>query len=107
MHRLRLAGGGACVRDMNPRLVLEDQLDFNARMEFSMRASELVRRADGQLGVDCSGIHQIDEPLIGLLTWLTRNARQRGLVVVLEGATPSLLAGLERAGVLDRFVCQA
>jgi ABC-type transporter Mla MlaB component len=105
VHRLDLAGSRA--RDMNTRLVLEDQLDVNARIEFSMRASELVRHADGQLGVDCSAIHQIDEPLIGLLTWLTRNARQRGLVVVLEGATPALLAGLERAGVLDRFVCQS
>jgi ABC-type transporter Mla MlaB component len=107
MHRPRFAGGCVRVRHMNTRLVLEDQLDFNARIEFSMRASELVRHADGELGVDCSGINQIDEPLIGLLTWLTRNARQRGLVVVLEGATPGLLAGLERAGVLDRFVCQA
>jgi anti-anti-sigma regulatory factor len=89
---------------MSVRLILEDELDFNARIEFSMRASELVRRADGRVGVDCSGIHLVDEPLIGLLTWLTRSARQRGLDVVLERPSPALLAELERAGVIDRFV---
>jgi anti-anti-sigma regulatory factor len=89
---------------MSVRLILEDELDFNARIEFSMRASEMVRRADGRVGVDCGGIHLVDEPLIGLLTWLTRSARQRGLDVVLERPPPSLLAGLERAGVIDRFI---
>jgi anti-anti-sigma regulatory factor len=106
-HPLRVAGEVARDPDVNTRLVLEDQLDFNARIEFSMRASELVRHADTGLCLDCSAIHQVDEPLVGLLTWLTRNARQRGLEVVLEGPTPALVAGLERAGVLDRFVCQA
>jgi anti-anti-sigma regulatory factor len=89
---------------MTARLILEDRLDFNARIEFSMKASEVVQHADGRLGVDCGAIQFVDEPLIGLLTWLTRNARQRGLEVVLERPTPSLIAALERAGVLDRFV---
>jgi anti-anti-sigma regulatory factor len=101
----RLSPGAGFGRpDMTVRLILEDQLDFNARIEFSMRASEVVRHADGRLGVDCSGIQLVDEPLIGLLTWLTRNARQRGLQVVLERPSPTLLAALERAGVLDRFL---
>jgi anti-anti-sigma regulatory factor len=91
---------------MSVRLVLEDQLDFNARAEFSMRASELVQHADGRLSVDCSAIHVVDEPLIGLLTWLTRNARQRGLLVVLERPASSLMAALEQAGVLDRFIVE-
>jgi hypothetical protein len=91
--------------DMTSRLILDDQLDFNARIAFSMRASELVQHAeDGRLGVDCGAITHVDEPLIGLLTWLTRNARQRGLRVVLERPAPSLLAALERAGVRDRFL---
>lgn len=87
------------------RLILEDQLDFNERIEFTMKASERVQHAQGPLVVDCAAICRVDEPLVGLLTWLTRNARQRGLAVVLERPTPVLLAGLERAGVLDRFVC--
>src|SRR5262245_36431497 len=104
-HLLSLTDRPARPNDTGARLVLEDQLDVTARIEFSMKASEVVRHADGRVGVDCSAIHVIDEPLIGLLTWLTRNARQRGLEVVLERPTPSLLAELERAGVIDRFVC--
>jgi anti-anti-sigma regulatory factor len=101
----RPASVDARPNDVNARLILEDQLDFNARVEFSMKASELVRHAERHVGVDCSGIRVVDESLIGLLAWLTRNARQRGLEVVLERPTASLLAGLRSAGVIDRFVC--
>jgi len=90
--------------DTRDRLVLENQLDFDGRIAFTMKASEVVQHATGHLGVDCSAVQHVDQPLIGLLTWLTRNARQRGLQVVLEEPTPTLLAELERAGVLDRFL---
>lgn len=88
---------------MTDRLVVPDGPDFAARAEFTTTASRLIERAAESIEVDCSGVSVADDPTVGMLVWLTRNARRRGLPVVLQSPTPVLLAALERAGVLDRF----
>jgi ABC-type transporter Mla MlaB component len=85
------------------RLVVRDGLDFGARQDFATAASKLIEHASAQIEVDCSGITMIDDQTVGLLVWLTRNARRRSLPVVLEGASAALLGALDRAGVSDRF----
>jgi len=85
------------------RLVVRDGLDFAARQDFVTAASNVIAHASTQIEVDCSAITTIDDPTVGMLVWLTRNARRRSLPVVLEGASPLLLAALDRAGVADRF----
>jgi ABC-type transporter Mla MlaB component len=86
------------------RLVLADGLDFSARQEFVTAASRLIEHASATIEVDCSPIVQVDDATIGMLVWLARNARRRSLPVVLEGASPALVAALEHAGVTDRFL---
>jgi anti-anti-sigma regulatory factor len=85
------------------RIVVGDGLDFSARQDFVTAASLVIEHARGQIEVDCSEITVVDDQTVGMLVWLTRNARRRSLPVVLEGASPSLLAALDRAGVADRF----
>jgi anti-anti-sigma regulatory factor len=85
------------------RLVVPDGLDFAGRAAFTTAASQLIEHAAEHIEVDCSGVAVADDPTVGMLVWLTRNARRRGLSVVLDAPTPALLAALERAGVLDRF----
>jgi anti-anti-sigma regulatory factor len=88
---------------MSDRLVVREGLDYAGRLEFTTAASRMIEHAAERIEVDCSGVTIVDEPMIGMLVWLTRNARRRGLPVVLDGPTPSLLEALDRAGVSDRF----
>jgi ABC-type transporter Mla MlaB component len=88
---------------LTDRLVVGNGLDFSARQDFVTAASRVIERASTQIEVDCSAITQVDDPTVGMLVWLTRNARRRSLPVVLEGASPALLDALDRAGVSDRF----
>jgi anti-anti-sigma regulatory factor len=85
------------------RLVVRDGLDFAARQDFVTAASEIIEHASAHIEVDCSGIAMIEDQTVGMLVWLTRNARRRSLPDVLEGASPALRAALDRAGVADRF----
>lgn len=85
------------------RIVVGDRLDFSARQDFVSAASVVIEHARAQIEVECSEITVVDDQTVGMLVWLTRNARRRGLPVVLEGASPRLLAALDRAGVTDRF----
>lgn len=85
------------------RLVLPDRLDYTTRLEFTTNASRVVEHAHAEIEVDCSAIAIVDDTTVGMLVWLTRNARRRGLPVVLEHAPARLLAALEKAGVSDRF----
>lgn len=62
-----------------------------------------MSRATGLIEVDCSAITFVDEATIGLLVVLSRAAKQRGVVVRLEGVTPALLVRLTSADVIDRF----
>jgi anti-anti-sigma regulatory factor len=88
---------------LTDRIVVEDGLDYSARQDFVTAASAVIAHARAQIEVDCSEITVVDDPTVGMLVWLTRNARRRSLSVVLEGASPRLLAALDRAGVADRF----
>lgn len=88
---------------MPDRLVVREDLDFTARQAFTTVASRMIEHATDQIEVDCSGVTTVDDPTIGMLVWLTRNARRRGLVVVLDAPAPALLNALDRAGVRDRF----
>ncbi len=88
---------------MTERLVVPGGLDFAARAEFTTTASRIIEHAVDHVRVDCSGVVVADDPTVGMLVWLTRHARRRGLSVVLDEPTPALVAALERAGVLDRF----
>jgi anti-anti-sigma regulatory factor len=88
---------------MSDRLIVPDGLDFAGRAEFTTAASRMIEHAAERIEVDCSGVTRADDPTVGMLVWLTRNARRRGLSVVLDSPTPVLVAALERAGVTDRF----
>jgi anti-anti-sigma regulatory factor len=88
---------------MSDRLIVPDGLDFAGRAEFTTAASRMIEHAAERIEVDCSGVTLADDPTVGMLVWLTRNARRRGLSVVLDSPTPALVAALERAGVTDRF----
>ena len=88
---------------MTDRLFVPEDLDFAGRAEFTTAASRLIEHAIEQIEVDCSAVSLADDPTVGMLVWLTRNARRRGLSVVLQAPTPQLLTALEKAGVLDRF----
>jgi ABC-type transporter Mla MlaB component len=90
-------------RAWTDRIVIEDGLDYAARQDFVTAASSIIEHARAQIEVDCSEITTVDDQTVGLLVWLTRNARRRSLPVVLDGASPILLAALDRAGVADRF----
>jgi anti-anti-sigma regulatory factor len=86
------------------RLVVADGLDFSGRQDFVSAASQVIEHASAAIEVDCSAIGQVDDSTVGMLVWLARNARRRSLPVVLEGASPALVAALEHAGVTDRFL---
>ncbi len=88
---------------MPDRLVVRGDLDFAARQEFTTAASRMIEHATDQIEVDCSFVTTVDDPTIGMLVWLTRNARRRGLAVVLDAPAPALLSALDRAGVRNRF----
>ncbi len=88
---------------MPDRLVVRGDLDFAERQEFTTAASRMIEHATDQIEVDCSFVNTVDDPTIGMLVWLTRNARRRGLAVVLEAPAPALLSALDRAGVRNRF----
>jgi ABC-type transporter Mla MlaB component len=85
------------------RLVLPDRLDYTTRLDFTTNASRVIEHAHAEIEVDCSAIAVVDDSTVGMLVWLTRNARRRGLPVVLDNAPARLLAALEVAGVSDRF----
>jgi anti-anti-sigma regulatory factor len=85
------------------RLILPDRLDYTTRLEFTTNASRVIEHAHAEIEVDCSAIAIVDDSTVGMLVWLTRNARRRGLPVVLEHAPARLLKALEQAGVSDRF----
>ena len=85
------------------RLVIPSGLDFAARAELTTAASLLIQHAHAEIEVDCSAITVVDDPTVGMLVWLTRNAQRRGISVVLDGTTPKLMRALEAAGVADRF----
>ena len=85
------------------RLVLPDRLDYTTRLEFTTNASRVIEHAHAEIAVDCSAIAIVDDTTVGMLVWLTRNARRRGLPVVLDHAPARLLEALELAGVSDRF----
>ena len=84
-------------RPLTDRLVVLDALDFVTA------ASRVIEHAHAQIEVDCSAVTTVDDQTVGMLVWLTRNARRRSLPVVLEGASARLLDALDRAGVTDRF----
>ncbi|MDQ1386105.1 MAG: hypothetical protein QOG65_3484 [Actinomycetota bacterium] len=90
-------------RPLTDRLVVLDALDFAARQDFVTAASRVIEHAHAQIEVDCSAVTTVDDQTVGMLVWLTRNARRRSLPVVLEGASSRLLDALDRAGVTDRF----
>ena len=85
------------------RLVMPSTLDFTTRAELTTAASRLIEHAHAEVEVDCSAIADVDDPTVGMLVWLTRTAKRRGIAIVLDGPTPSLLRALELAGVADRF----
>ncbi len=88
---------------MSDRLVLPDRLDYTTRLEFTTNASRVIEHAHAQIEVDCSAIAIVDDSTVGMLVWLTRNAKRRGLPVVLDNPPDRLLQALEAAGVSDRF----
>jgi hypothetical protein len=85
------------------RLIIPDDLDFAARADFTTDASRVIEHAHALIEVDCSKITVIDPPTIGMLVWITRNAKRRGISVVLDSASDALMVALEAAGVADRF----
>jgi anti-anti-sigma regulatory factor len=88
---------------VSDRLVLPDRLDYTTRLEFTTNASRVIEHAHAEIEVDCSAIAIVDDSTVGMLVWLTRNARRRGLPVVLDNPPSRLLQALEAAGVSDRF----
>ena len=88
---------------MHDRLVLPDRLDYTTRIQFTTNASQVIEHAHAEIEVDCTAVAIVDDSTVGMLVWLTRNARRRGLPVVLVHASPRLLEALAQAGVSDRF----
>ena len=87
----------------NP-LVIESALSYSERIEFMDRARKTIASAVDVIELDCSRVDDVDEPTVGMLVLLSRNARLRGLGTILRRPTEHLLDALAGAYVLDRFV---
>jgi anti-anti-sigma regulatory factor len=83
--------------------VLIGGLDFAARREFLTNASRAIDRTREKIELDCSAVDVVDEPTVGMLVMLARNAQRRGVEVVLDAPTPRLRRSLDDAGVRYLF----
>jgi ABC-type transporter Mla MlaB component len=89
------------------RLVVVNGLDFDGRRQFLNDAGAIIARANAPIEVDCSVLTDVDDPTIGMLVQLARNAQRRGYAVTLNAPAARVLDRLAAAGVSDRFITRA
>jgi ABC-type transporter Mla MlaB component len=85
------------------RLVVFGGLDIEARRVLIASAAAVIGTADECIELDCSQIDVLDDPTMGMLVMIARNAQRQGLHVVLDMTSVRVRHDLDEAGVSYLF----
>ncbi len=87
---------------MTSRLLLDGELEFEAREDFVSAARREINSADN-VELECKTVRSVGDAVLGMLVALARAAQRRGGRVALVHAPRSLRAQLTAAGVAHFF----